>query len=60
MLLFGIAPSNVRFDHNANPLESIGVMEGDTLVVIHAMRLRKQSAATKLPSYAKAALTYFI
>jgi hypothetical protein len=32
----------VGFDHNANPLEIIGVMEGDTLVVIHAMKLRKQ------------------
>jgi hypothetical protein len=30
------------FDHNANPLEIIGVMEGDTLVVIHAMKLRSQ------------------
>jgi hypothetical protein len=30
------------FDHNANPLEIIGVMEGNTLVVIHAMKLRSQ------------------
>ncbi|MDR1410636.1 MAG: hypothetical protein LBI91_00355 [Spirochaetaceae bacterium] len=32
----------VGFDHNANPPEITGVMEGDTLVVIHAMKLRSQ------------------
>jgi hypothetical protein len=32
----------VGFDHNANPLEIIGVMEDETLVVIHAMKLRSQ------------------
>ncbi|MDR0562247.1 MAG: hypothetical protein LBG73_06115 [Spirochaetaceae bacterium] len=32
----------VGFDHNANPLEIIGVIEGDTMLVIHAMKLRKQ------------------
>jgi hypothetical protein len=32
----------VGFDHNANPLEIIGVVEGETLVVIHAMKPRKQ------------------
>jgi hypothetical protein len=32
----------VGFDHNAKALEIIGVMEDDTLVVIHAMKLRKQ------------------
>jgi hypothetical protein len=32
----------VGFDHNANPLEIIGIMEDDTLFVIHAMKLRKK------------------
>ncbi|MHC6203894.1 hypothetical protein ACYULU_11960 [Breznakiellaceae bacterium SP9] len=30
------------FDHNANPLEIIGIVEDDTLIIIHAMKLRKQ------------------
>jgi hypothetical protein len=30
------------FDHTGNPLEIIGVVQDDTLIVIHAMKLRKQ------------------
>jgi hypothetical protein len=32
----------VGFDHNGNPLEVIGVVEGEALTIIHAMKLRKQ------------------
>jgi hypothetical protein len=31
----------VGFDESGNPLEIIGVIEGDTLTIIHAMKLRK-------------------
>jgi hypothetical protein len=32
----------VGFDHNANPLEIIGIVDNDVLFVIHAMKLRKK------------------
>jgi hypothetical protein len=32
----------VGFDHNGNPLEVIGIMEDETLVIIHAMGLREK------------------
>ncbi|GMO59023.1 MAG: hypothetical protein Ta2A_04740 [Treponemataceae bacterium] len=32
----------IGFDHCGNPLEVIAIAESDVLVVIHAMKLRKQ------------------
>jgi hypothetical protein len=32
----------VGFDNSGNPLEIIGLIEDDTLIIIHAMKLRKQ------------------
>jgi hypothetical protein len=32
----------VGFDHNGNPLELIGIVRDDTLLIIHAMKLRRQ------------------
>jgi hypothetical protein len=32
----------VGFDESGNPLEIIGLIEDDTLIIIHAMKLRKQ------------------
>jgi hypothetical protein len=33
----------VGFGHNAVPLEIIGIVEDDTLYIIHAMKLRPQN-----------------
>jgi len=33
----------VGFDHNANPLEIIGVVDNGVLFVIHAMKLREKN-----------------
>jgi hypothetical protein len=32
----------VGFDHNGNPLELIGIVRDNTLMIIHAMKLRRQ------------------
>jgi hypothetical protein len=32
----------IGFDHNGNSLELIGIMQNDTLYIIHAMKLRRQ------------------